>query len=675
MMLSLVLCSAILARQDAPITLRVDNAPLSHVMQTLGESIGAKIVVRGGAARDWVCVDFRERSGTQILDTLAQLCDAKWTRKDGLITFESPWPMADPRKAQRHEAITKWLSKNPSPAQIDQKAAQELVRQGLEWQGSQLPGFHDASAEMSRRSPIPRATLRLLHALGAASLAEIPDGEERSYLIDPPDRCFRLPRGSSDVFADLDRERQTLMREMAAQGMTSEAAQARGHYPLFFHFYMDEMPSPLLWCLTVRNSWGELSVDLRAFGGEWMIEHLSMRQDIPLSFDSEPVKDGFETLTAVPFAIPEGWRALANAPAQQNEPMRLALADRSQDFLTSRFHSAATAAAAELGTDMAAIVPDGAFLWATGWDSKERSLAEVLRKGLITDGELRVADGVALIRPRDLRDSRLSRAPRQELAEYLSKPPKGLTALDKLAELAVAAETDEGLRTATTMISLSVGLERGLTMDARLLRIYGALSRQQRNDAQAGAVRVAYSDLKKQQKDDFESFLRSQYAGLDLNARIPAPSSNTYSANRLATDAKLSLPLNLEAGATAVIRLTGQDMIYGRDPQKPSESQPLTAESLAYAQVYMESQTLAITQFCPVQVKHLQVMLDCGKMGVFVRSSSPIGVPGDESNWISYNQMPDDFKKKHGDALRGHAEQKKRSGGGGGGYTPPPQPT
>jgi hypothetical protein len=669
-LISVALASLLLVQQaqglDTLVTLEVTNAPVPAVVKQLEAIGGVKIHVQGAPERDWVYVNFNERPLRQVLDSLAGLCDAKWSMSGDEVVFQAPWPGPDARVAVRERMIDKWLADRPDEGPLTMARAREQINRALELTSDSLPNRQAERMKLHEASPISRAIIRLIRGIGARELSTIEPGEERTYCTERRGRARVLPASMDKIFGDMRRDRAVFKNQMVAQGLTFENMQAQGSVPLTFYFYFDDLPDEKFWSLKVRNSETQLMVELQMFGGEYVILQMSSALYVDPLHDDAPVeKDGFSQLKDA-YKLPEEWRE-----AVTPDGMRRDLQDPKIDALTGHMHDAFRKAGETLGTDVAAIISDGAFLWASLPPDKVQGLGEVLRAGMMGPSHLEVKNGVALMRPDNLIDWRLRRIPRSALATYLREyDRKGRADLDMIADLAVAVPNDRAYWHAMAFLGMTGTQEDAFYREPDLLRLYGGLSNSNRQRAKQDGMWTTYEGLSGLQQASLDRVLNSPSMGLDPGKGVPDVFTTTYFNNTLPSDLRLNLPPLLPPTTPILIRLGAVPSLFGNNTQnKDIGVFSTTAGSLAYAKAYMPDAYGSVDQFTQANLTYLQVAVDFSPLGRFARASSPSGEPGKDAKWVTMKEMPAEFQEEFQRLYQGHLEQKKRNGQK---QTPPP---
>lgn len=661
-MTPLLLASLLLAPPasglDTPITLEVPNAPLTTVAKQLEQLSEVKINVRGAPERDWIYLKVKDRPLRQVLDSLAKLTDSTWKQSDGEIYLQAAWPAVDVQIAKRQQAVQTWMDQNPVPPALNTEGVKSLIREAIAVNENKLPTRDKEIRRLSALTPLNRAVRRIIEAIGAEELGTIPLNESRTYTVDRRSRTHQLPASTGQYVKDALQERTLLRREMELQNLNFENAQAQENYlfPLYLYFFDVEIDK--YWCVTVTNAQDMLDVQIRFFGGENLHEQMATGIPIsPLQNDPPPGDDGFNKLEDV-FPIPPEWKA-----ACEREGMRAALVDRNRDALTDFVHVAFDKAAKSLGTDVAAIINDGSFLWGSLQKDKVYSLGSVLRAAMMAPATISTADGMTLIRPLRLEKSRQSRIDRASLAQYLEDfARKGDEDVDMAAALAVANPEAWAYMHADAMIGMSTDRGEDRFYDPELLRVYGGLPEGQRQQSKNGGVTVAYRNLNADQKAAMERMYAWPHAGLRDPGGPPAISETSYFGRQVRNDIKLSLPATVPADAQVLIRLSSVSAYFAYEPELGVfQTDP---NHLAYMKVFGDGNYGKNFKFAPATVSYLQVAANFGPTGWFCRSTEGKGKPDKKANWVSLNEMPKAFVDSYNQHIATNEAVKKQQGGG-----------
>src|SRR5690606_18586849 len=113
--------------------------------------------------------------------------------------------------------------------------------------------------------PLPRAHLRLIHAIGSDRLSQIPEQEARTFLLEAENRAERFPASARQILNDFTAERRLYGDAISSLGLSGDELGGYDWRPAYA-YYLDPEADERLWCITVRNTGHYLYSTFRGFG-------------------------------------------------------------------------------------------------------------------------------------------------------------------------------------------------------------------------------------------------------------------------------------------------------------------------------------------------------------------------------------------------------------------------
>lgn len=207
-MLALVLVVVAQAEIEVPATV----APLSRLLPELGQRANMKLVAGTKVRDDVVGIASPQRPVRELMDGIAEAVNASWVEDNGtwVLTRTKQHEDADQKRETnyRREGIARSLSVAKHAEPFTELHAVSLVerRKAYYAQDQEPTGGY----ELHQQSPVGRYGFRILKAIGAEALAEIPAWRTVVFSSRPTARQRALPKAvTSDLFGDFVRE-QTL---------------------------------------------------------------------------------------------------------------------------------------------------------------------------------------------------------------------------------------------------------------------------------------------------------------------------------------------------------------------------------------------------------------------------------------------------------------------------------
>ncbi|MCG9895471.1 MAG: hypothetical protein MH204_08355 [Fimbriimonadaceae bacterium] len=203
----LLLAAGCMTSAWAQVSLSLPPRPLSIVLRQLSETTGVQHRASGIVADRWVFVHVEDKPAASIRQALAAASGAEVTGNDA-----DGWSFRGGFGNDAGiEAARVLLSENPPPPPLTAEEARETLLQMRPETGQEMGQNRLDAARLTRlwESGLDRRLgLRLLHILGPAELASIPDGESRVYSPNPNALQVPMPAGYLPAF-------QLLLQEMS----------------------------------------------------------------------------------------------------------------------------------------------------------------------------------------------------------------------------------------------------------------------------------------------------------------------------------------------------------------------------------------------------------------------------------------------------------------------------
>lgn len=627
---------------ETPISVTMPQASMGEVAKRLESFSGVHIEIEGGPEKDWIYLKVKDRPLREVLDALAELCDADWKGNGQKVKFKGVWETAAQLESQRASMISDWLDRRAIPPAVTSSRAKEIINSVLASSQNGLPTKQKELNELFQATPLPRAIYRLLRHIGPQELSRIPEGEEKSFALFQRGRCEKLDASTESIFADIAKESDVFQGELLKAGLTYENVAARGMMPASFFFYFSDLGVEF-WVLKIGNLGDELNVQLQGFSGK--NESMRMVTSITvgsLAIDDSVENDGLEVLKDQ-FHLPQDWIA-------DLEPGRLSnqIIAQGVDVPTMHLSSAYEMAGQLLDMDVAAIVPDGGFISASQSSQKTSTLGQVIKRSMQGNAALNVSNGVAIMRPRNLRVSRRSRIERQAFREFVLELSRlGRANLEMAADLAVAIPDDLGLEQANWMAMFAAGGRPVFQAEPALLRIYGGLSKTQRTHARETGLYLPYSKLSPGQKSALNHLVNSVSSGIATPVQELPLRANTYSSGEAATETQLTVPHFIPAETPILVRVGAEKAYFAMNSRLPGAPPiEVTPRSYGHAKALGLPGLGDVDRFCSATVSSLQVAINLGSVGYFSRSSPPDNTPSIGGTWVTLSQMPEEFQRE-----------------------------
>jgi hypothetical protein len=700
-MLITALAAALLVQQaaglEAPVTLEFNTSTVPVVMQEMEKQTGVKIHVKGAPLQDFIYARFTNRPLKSALDVLAKLCESKWEMSEGEVYFSAPWPPSGTEDLDEQiRIINDWLSKNPIPPPINKATADKIIDESVQLQGSNLPDSYQASDKLYKQTPLPRAHLRLLHAIGAKNLATIPKGESRVYMLQGKGRVAALPASAASIFKDFIAERSFYRDQLANRGLGSESYEGGTYIPAIQNYSQNSLEETD-WIVVVQNEQYGYQAELRGFTiQEGGYNGMSTNDTLMVapsygSFETKVDNDDFAKFTE-PYTPPASWQDNVKMPtAGEGTPklspiltQRLIHMDVDEvltDFVYDPLHALSESRKA----DVVAILPDAGFFGVIYGSLQSTNLGGVLRMAMMNQARITEMDGAYLVAPALLLGARQARIARVETAKYIQAGiANGRQDIDTTADLVVAINDETALMFAIGVASLVLGDENNSFLgNIDVLRLYGHLNDTQRKQAKGQGLSLPYTSLTKAQQAVIEKMMNGRNAGIADKDQPNEIENSTAGGWEMDDLIQLKLPNGIPRDAQVTFRTEKRNKLFGQMEMEGGfkYTNEVNVDSMAWSKAYEEAGYEGffggnMKSFTYADRTYMQVTVDMGDLGYFSQSL-PIGGPDKNSKYISLSELPQEVQDDYNKKLKEYREQVKQMGpptGGGNGVRRPPPP-
>ena len=206
-MLALVLLVVAQAEIEVPATV----APLSRLLPELGQRANMKLAAGASVREDVVGIASPKRPVRELMDGIAEAVNASWVEVNGELVLARTKKHEDADRKQEVEFRRKQIARTLSQVNLKEPFTSLHAQALAERRKAVYTGDTEASplSDLDRRSPVARFGHRVLEAIGAEALANIPPDRTVVFSSRPTARQRPLPASvTSGLFAEFAKEQQ-----------------------------------------------------------------------------------------------------------------------------------------------------------------------------------------------------------------------------------------------------------------------------------------------------------------------------------------------------------------------------------------------------------------------------------------------------------------------------------
>lgn len=531
--LSLAIAGCTLAQDSATkITYSTVAVPVGRALTEMSKGLSVRLEATVPMANEIVVIRFKEATLDEAMKRIATVTAGSWEQMDGgyrLIPNSAARRQEEQaEKAAYTASLTKSLQDlvktlNPPKPDPNKKTDPEAEAMMAQF------GFGAAT------SPAGKAIIRLLQAIGPASLANINEKTRVVYSSRPTRVQVALPGNTSQILAQLVTEHNAYAKELqnqkAAQPVNTEQSEQVRKMREFFGNFMDEdkpivgTPTKANLVLTRQQLLGGISAVLSVFNDQGQVV-VTGTQTINVSGSmldglvrrAQEIQGGAQTKAPATEEKPiefsdvtkelesiSNMMQMANAPKMSDELRNRLLHPDEFDPLSFSESEGLLAIANLRNKQLVAVLPDSmeSMLGMLGGDNAKTTPTAFLKDlksavSVVDDGQWMV------VRPLTPAEARQKRFDRPALARFIQAvDSKGTCDLDDLATYAQKSESPmENQSTMRYIIFFApTAMQSGFMSMTNwdMLRFYGALPVGMKNSLIEGG-RIPFSQLNPTQR-------------------------------------------------------------------------------------------------------------------------------------------------------------------------------
>lgn len=691
-----MIAALLLLSQNSKVTLELPVAPLSVVLQKIGEKVGEKLVCRGGTQDDFVFVSVKDVDKEVLLSRIASICEAKWVRTGDERALTAAPTSDDPYYDEFATTLSLYMKRIGNPAMPTDSELQALAADYQKRNPNSL--IWKEQQALIHRTPGSVAMRQLIKLVGENELRKMKEGERIVWTSNPTRMQRPFPNGARDILAAHLAQTRALSRSLSDTDLFKDQLSR-----------YQETISPLLDAekvvdfvfTAVRESQG-ITFQLNGIDaeGRYVCRQREYSGNFYYELDQKDLMKSIETLGKFnqPLVISKEILALANQVHEAKGQILTARPLNVSPELTQRltdidkFEPLAGAMTdamkqlAGLKGNVVALIPDSYLspIPDIAANQNPPSIGDFLMGYFISpqvptaEPKIVEKDGIWSISPFSVSGARAKRLPRKAGAIALRglKDPN-LDPMDVLAELSKAIKSKGPLEFMNSLIDwTSTNGFSTVGQDWAVVQFYADMSPAARQAARNGGSNLPRAALSQKQKDILSATLYSDMA-------IAQPGSERgpnvfYVGGGAKDDPSFVFPNGLPLDMPVSFSVQKSSVLYGVSTQAQTWGVRKTdIDEIVRATVDKEKGSFVSVE-PQDRFKNSSTLVAELRVGSDKGQSKPLYFTSESLNfaapWMTMDTLPSDVKKRFDKALADRREMMKNvNGGGGGGRVIPPR--
>jgi len=505
--------------QSKPVTIEVKATSSQVVLQKLGEAMGVKMIPGGSVAQDYIAISFNETPSDKVMAHIAATVNAQWERSpDGTYILNRTLAQERAEEVAATERLKglfrERMAKFNNPETFTSQKAEELIQAaGKQAERLSEDQYWTQAWKLNEQMPGQRFLRRAIMLIGLEELAALPQGKRISYSFNPTRRQRRLP---ASLRTAAEQYIQELRIQIAAVDKLALTNDGNGRYvPLYQRPFDGHLEGLSFKIVATRAEMGYTSIALTITNGrghtESVQETFSPDGENP-SAGAPPKPSPYADLAkglAQPLILDPKAVAISDemrhmfggrpagtlGPPASSNIREMLLNMETADPLAYFVDPPVRQLAAARSKDMVALLPDMAMFGLIFELGEKGKTLEAIFASPILGSVVAITeeDGCLRIRPQDPVYSRKTRMPRTAVVQLC----RALSASDSI-DLDTMADfvggTDEDLQVQMSLAFIASGIEaaeglmNSISSGVNILRLYGKLSRSDRQKVKNGGL-------------------------------------------------------------------------------------------------------------------------------------------------------------------------------------------
>lgn len=212
--------------QDVKADLFIPTARLETLVGHLSNKFGERVQVTADVKDQMVFVSVKNRSLGEVLNAVCYATDTEWKRENGVVAIlrgpQLKARLAAERRTYRIKNIQKQLDRAKA-VKYDQESLTEALKKvdALVKKGGENVDWLEYQ-KYERFDPCSRACDQLLASLGPEDILTLADRRRTVFSLSPTNLQLPMPRGLTNVLADVNKWRQWLSEAMQKAGIAQQ---------------------------------------------------------------------------------------------------------------------------------------------------------------------------------------------------------------------------------------------------------------------------------------------------------------------------------------------------------------------------------------------------------------------------------------------------------------------
>lgn len=194
-----MIAALLLLSQNSKVTLEMPVAPLSVVLQKIGEKVGEKLVCRGGTQDDFVFVSVKDMDKEVLLSRIAEICEAKWVRTGDERALTAAPTSDDPYYDEFATTLRLYMNRIGQPVMPSDADLKALVADYQKKNPNSL--IWKEQRALINRTPGSTAMRHLIKMIGENELRKMKEGERIVWTSNPTKMQRAFPNGAREILA------------------------------------------------------------------------------------------------------------------------------------------------------------------------------------------------------------------------------------------------------------------------------------------------------------------------------------------------------------------------------------------------------------------------------------------------------------------------------------------